>query len=166
MFYERGVIVEAIGEYIISVTSAAMVCGCVQSFFENKGIVSSVLKLLCGIFMSLIVLHPLLDIKLPALNNFSLIETENGKAIIAETQQTVAKQQREFISEKCETYISQKAEELGCSLLICVHTDETPPYTPNSVQISGTIAPYARGQLTKWINDNLAINTEDQIWTG
>ena len=156
----------AISEYIISVTSAALVCGCVKSIFDNKGAVSSVLKLLCGIFLSLVALHPLIQLDLSEIADIDLLQTTDGLLIVAEAEETASTQQRIRISEKCETYIAQKAGELGCCLEIQVYTAEEAPYAPNAVEISGSISPYARGQLTKWINDNLAIAAEDQTWIG
>ena len=157
---------DAIGEYIISVTSAALVCSCVQSIFENKGTVSSVLKLLCGIFLSLVALHPLLDIKLTEITSFTQFQTNSGSEIVSEAQQIASNEQRALISENCQTYIAQKAQELGCNLKVSVFSEPEPPYAPNGVEISGNISPYARGQLTNWIKDNLAIKAEDQRWIG
>lgn len=156
----------AIAEYIISITSAALVCGCLKSFFQSKSTVSSVLKLLCGIFLSLIALQPLMNIKLSDLNELALFDTEYGMDIAAQAQVTASAQQRAYISERCVTYIAQKAAELGCDLDIRVYTDEDPPYVPNGVRLVGSISPNARGQLAEWIRENLAIGTEDQEWIG
>ena len=157
---------DAISEYIISVTSAALVCGCVKSIFDNKSAISSVIKMLCGIFLSMVALHPLIQIDLSNIADISFLQTVNTETIIVDAEQMAADQQRTFISQKCQTYIAQKARELGCNLDIQVSTDEEAPYAPNGVKISGSISPYARGQLTNWINDNLAISAEDQTWIG
>lgn len=155
-----------VGEYIISVTSAALVCGCVQSFFDGKGPVSSVLKLLCGIFLCVVALRPVMDIRLPELAVFSQEPRAEAGALAAEAQQLAAEAQRERISEECRTYIAQKAQTLGCDLSIRVYTGQEAPYAPSRVEIEGNASPYARGVLTNWITENLAVKAEDQRWIG
>lgn len=156
----------AIGEYIISVTSAALVCSCVQAFFEGKGTVSTVLKLLCGIFLSLVALRPVVDIDLAKLPSVALLQRAEAESLVEDARQESILQQRTFISERSGTYITQKGQELGCELDVKVFTDDSEPFAPNGVEISGSISPYARGVLTTWITENLAIKAEDQKWIG
>ena len=71
-----------------------------------------------------------------------------------------------IIKSKTEAYIWDKAQELDLSVSIevMVEADGSYPY-PSGVQITGAFTPQQRKTLEAYIEENLAIVKERQIWT-
>ena len=71
-----------------------------------------------------------------------------------------------IIKSKTEAYIWDKAQELDLSVSIevMVEADGSYPY-PSGVQITGAFTPQQRKTLEAYIEENLAIGKERQIWT-
>ena len=73
----------------------------------------------------------------------------------------------QVIKEKCETYIWDKAVSLGFEPLgveVEIMADGGQPY-PCRVIISGEFTQGQKQQLSHWIQQELAVKTEDQEWT-
>ena len=71
-----------------------------------------------------------------------------------------------IIKSKTEAYIWDKAQELDLSvgIEVMVEADGSYPY-PSGVQITGAFTPQQRKALEAYIEENLAIGKERQIWT-
>ena len=82
------------------------------------------------------------------------VEVQNREALAA------------IIKSKTEAYILDKAHELGLDVSadVTVEMESAYPY-PAFVQITGAFTPQQQETLTRYIEENLAIGKERQIWT-
>lgn len=152
-------------QYIVSVVSAALVCGILTSFMKDCG-VKKVLKLLCGLFLTFTVIKPIAGLTIPELPDLGRIYEEaeeasqEGKSF---TQNTLTN----IITAESEAYILDKAKDMEVFLTVEVATSsEDGLPVPESVVLEGEISPEARQKLSQIITDELGIPKENQVWTG
>ena len=155
---------EHIREYLLSVTAAALVCGIVRSLTAGKGSIAGIIRLICGIFLSLTVIMPVMDIDLRRMDFPAAgIMQEAGEAV-SEGEDYAKRAMARLIKEQSEAYILDKARSYGLdiSVEITVGNEDTP--VPVASRIKGRISPYAKGQLAKILEYDLGIPEEDQKW--
>ena len=148
----------------MSLISAAMITAIICSFFEGKSGAAGVIRLICGLFLSFVAISPLVDLDFSGLEgyleSFSLeanVVTDAGKNMAHEAQ-------GDIIKTSAETYIMDKAETLGASITAEVMLDQD--NIPLSVELAGSLSPYAKAEITGIITDDLGITKEHQIWIG
>ena len=156
---------EAIRRYLFSLCAAALLCSLVRAL-APKGRMKSICSLLCGVFLAMTALSGLAGWQLT-----DVAEELTKMRIAAEEARTgVEIGNREALSaiikSKTEAYIWDKAQELDLSVSIevMVEADGSYPY-PSGVQITGAFTPQQRKTLEAYIEENLAIGKERQIWT-
>lgn len=157
---------EAVGEYLLRVTVCALVCGVLTGILGGKGLPGAMVKLLCGIFMTLAVLNPLLGLRLESLTDFTGDFSLDAEAFAADGKNAALEAQSDIIKERVRAYILDKAESLGVELTVEVTLKDADPPVPCGVRLTGRIAPYEKGVLSRMIADDLAVAVEDQIWIG
>lgn len=151
-----------LGSYILSVTAAAILCS-VMIKLVGKGSHRTILKLMCGIVMTSVILKPILSFTPINLSRY-LIQLDADAAYAVETGQLYSESQvRQRISQKLESYILDKAGELGMEITVELMLDDQQPI-PSSVTITGTISPYAKSTMTQILTEELGIPIEGQIW--
>lgn len=156
---------EHIRAYILAVVAAAILCGLVLTLVGKKSTTGAVIKLLCGLFLSLTLIVPLSG---PGLLDFSSYESfwENEAQYYASAGQESALDQIEtIITEQCQAYILDKAASLGANIQVVIRLSEEDTPVPWEVTVTGNISPYGKSVLKKWIADELGIPEERQIWT-
>lgn len=154
---------DGIRQYLISVTAAAIICGCITGILGKKGTVEGITKFLCGLFMTVTVVAPLVDFQLPEVNAFwNSYRTEAGLAI-AEGEHIANEMKTAVITEHIETYILDKADSMGLSVTVEISLDDE--LLPDLVIIHGTASPYAKSKLCNYIMENLGIPEEMLSWT-
>lgn len=150
--------------YLIKIVSAAVLCGILNYVTRGKGALSSMLKMISGIFIAVTVLSPLINIRfdhqIDAFNKYfetGMLYSGDGAAIATE-------QKSEFIKSATQTYILDKAVSLGAELEVEVilGDGEDDPY--EAVLLRGKISPYAKEQLSLIIAKDLGISEEAQQW--
>ena len=57
----------AIRDYLVQVIAAALICGAIGNMVDKKGSIGLILKILCGIFMTMTILAPVSNIRLTEL---------------------------------------------------------------------------------------------------
>lgn len=156
---------EGLRQYLFSLAAAALLCALVKSLVP-KGKMERVVSMLCGVFLAMTALSPLARWELPdfaaQLSKVQIaaeeaktgVEIRNREALLA------------IIKEKTQTYIWDKANELGLDIevTVTVETKDGCPY-PSVVRINGPCTPSQRQALTAYIEENLAIGKERQLWT-
>lgn len=155
---------EGVREYLLSVTAAAVVCSCIGAFFEKKGSIAVLVKTLCGIFVSLTVLRPVLNISLPDMENYISTYSADVQTVTEDAARSAANAQCEVIRQRAESYVYDKAAKLGCDISVCILLSEAEPYEPVEIQIKGKLSPYAKSQLSASITADLGIPEEEQHW--
>ena len=157
---------DSVRSYLLSVTTAAIICGIIMGIFGKKGTIGVVVKLLCGMFLAVTVISPVLELNLNELDLYlSDLQTVSDSAV-----QTGVHSARESlclgIKEQTEAYILDKALGWNTDLEVeIVLSDEALPI-PIEVRLYGDVSPYTRNFLTRMIESDLGIPREAQIWIG
>ena len=157
---------EALGRYIVSVSAAAIFCGILKSILPPKGTIGSLLRLMAGIFLSFVVIRPLIQVDLGDLPVISQTYLSDGAAVSAEGEILAGEAMTDIIRSRTEAYILDKAQLLQAELTVSVVlSDDTPP-VPVSVQFTGPVSPYAKARLEAILQQELGIAKENLIWIG
>lgn len=154
---------EAIREYLLSITAAALICG-IATRLVSKGAVGSVVKLMAGILMALVIVSPLLHFRLDQLTDLlDDIQISAGE-IVNQGEKSARQDMEELILTHLESYILDKAESMGVELTVEIELESQGLPIPCAVTLRGSVGPYARSVLTDYIEENLGILAEEQIW--
>ena len=156
---------EAVRSYIFSVTGAALLCAVATAMIGKKGTYGKILKVMSSAFMTLVLVCPLVkhSIRFPDIY-MQNISTEADQ-IAQQAGEAVNQQIQTIIKEKTEAYILDKATDLNANLTVSVILSEDGAYpVPQSVQMSGSVSPYAKKLLSQMLQEDLGIEPEDQVW--
>lgn len=155
----------AVGAYLLRLTGAALICGVVTAFFGKKGTFGGVIQLLTGIFLTLNMVSPWVQLRLGGwtdlLQDFSVSADTLGQSGEKAAREAMAQR----ISEQTKAYILDKAQALEASLTVEVILDDSGIPAPCGVRISGKVSPYAKGVLSDYMEKELGIPREEQLWT-
>lgn len=155
-----------IREYILSVTCAAILCAVLGSFFEKKGTVGILLKLIGGLFLAFTVVRPLLHIELADFTSVIQVYADDAEAAAVFGENYARDEISTIIKAEAEAYILDKAQSLGAELTAEVTLGSEDVPLPVTVVLKGSISPYAKTILVNAIEEDLGIAKENQVWTG
>ena len=153
----------SIKEYLISVISAAAICSVVIQIIGSKGAIGSVTKMIAGLFMVTVILQPVIQVKLSEFAFSADHIYQDAERIANEGSKIAEAQIAEIIITQTEAYILDKANTLELDISAEVILDG---FLPAGVRLSGAASPYAKEQLSAYIEDTLGIPTEAQKWIG
>jgi len=157
---------EALGRYILSVTAAAILLSILRTIHGKKGTNAALVKLVGGLFLTFTVIVPVVDVDTGSIFSISMDLTEQGSAIAACAAADSSKQLQGIIKQRCEAYILDKALTYGVHLDVDVSlTDEEIP-VPASVCLQGSISPYTKAVFGQWLEQDMGIPKEQQLWIG
>ena len=157
---------EKLGYYILSVTAATILLSVLQSVAGKKGTYGALLRLIGGLFLSFTIIAPVADIEPDQILEFPWDFAAQGSDIAERGQEYAQDQLHGIIKDRCEAYILDKAKAYQADLTVEVmlSLDEVP--VPSSVRLQGSVSPYARQALQKWLQDDIGIPKECQQWIG
>ena len=148
-------------EYVLSLTAAALLGGILLSCVpEGSG--RKILRLVCGILLTVTALKPLGQLRLPNLDAMSGEYRQQAEAAVAVGQEMARLEAREGIHKALEAYILDKAAELGVDVTPEVFTDESG--IPVSVRLEGDVSLGMRQKIQTIITNDLGIPGEAQKW--
>ena len=157
--------IAGVREYLLSVIATSLLSSVLLSLVP-KGSVHRTLTFLCGLAMLLTALGPVVrldfDAMAQALSRTHLQAAEAAEGVTADNSELIA----DIIKEEAQAYIWDKADSMGASLSeveVEVQTDGTYPY-PYSVSISGNCTAEQQDQLSRLLEEELAIPAERQEW--
>ncbi len=151
-------------QYILSLLTAAIICSIINDLMEKKGTPGMLIKMISGLFLSVVMLSPLVKVNVWDMDrSFEWIRTD-AHAAVASGQQMAQDSLAGIIKEQTETYILDKAAYWELDLAVEVTLSETDPPVPRSVMLKGAASPYAKKQMTQWITTQLGISEEQQEW--
>jgi len=154
---------QQLGQYVVSLTAAAMICGILLSFFP-EGAVRIQLRLVCGVFLTVTALAPLTRISLPDPMEFSQSYLSEG-ALLATNGENLAREEvHGRIKLALETYILDKAAAMDAEITPEIKLDTQG--NPEAVTLLGDCSGNLRQQLGAVITNDLGIPEEKQQWTG
>lgn len=148
--------------YILSVLTVSLLCGLTMSMIPREGPTKTALKLIAGLIITATVISPIVHISFE--NALSRITLSYDQADIAvkEGEEMAENSKEEIIKATLETYIVDRAKAMDAQIEVNVTLSEN--YTPESVQVSGQLSPYARNALMLFITTELGIAKEQQQW--
>lgn len=153
---------DGLRQYIISVVTAALICGIVSAIVTG-GAAKELVRLLCGVFLALTVIQPITRVEVgQLLEAFS--DAQEGDAVAAMGENLARETMADIIKAETEAYILDKAAKLNAELRVEVTIGEDS--LPISVKLDGSASPYARQQLESILETDLGITKENQLWTG
>lgn len=151
----------ALGQYILSVTAAALISGLLCGLLET-GFGKELLKLLCGLFLTLTVLKPISDIDFTAIQRTYQAERTAAAYTSAAGEKMAQDAIADIIKRETEAYILDKAAEWDAEISVEITIEHN---LPIAAKLQGRISPYAKTQLGTVLEKELGITKENQRWT-
>ena len=155
----------AIGKYILSVTTAALLYSLLHSLIDKKSSASVLLQLIGGLFLTFTVIMPLADLDFTHIFDSQWNYTEQGSRIVAEGELIAQEQLRNIIKQRCEAYILDKAMSYQTPLHIEVSLENGDIPIPSIVRLEGNISPYIKSTMQQWLQNEIGIPKENQLWS-
>ena len=156
----------ALGRYILSVTSAAILFGILQTLPGKKGCSAALVRLIGGLFLAFTVISSVSDVNLNEVLDPACDFTAQGQAIAAQGHAESNNHLHSIIKEQCQAYILDKAMTYNAQLEVEVKLSRDEIPVPAAVQLRGNVSPYARTVLQQWLQDEMGIPRENQQWIG
>lgn len=150
--------------YLFSILFAGLLCAFATSLFKSSSGVGKMIGLICGLFMTMTILSPL--VKWDPIQHMNMFDVNysNCEDAIQEGQQQANSAMREVISQQCRTYIVEKANAMGVDIDAQIVLNDNDLPAPASVTITGLVSPYAKSILQEILSNDLGIPKEQQIW--
>lgn len=155
---------EQIKIYLFRLVTAAILCGLLTRFLDNKGPRGSLIKLVTGLFMVLVLLQPLSNLRIGDLTGSFGEFTSEAQIHSHDGMQLADAAWREGIIERTRTYILDKAAVLKTDLTVEVTLSEDEFPVPAAAKLTGKVSPYAKTVLSQMLTDELGIEKEKQTW--
>lgn len=154
----------SIGAYIISILCAAIVCGILSSLVSKDKVSGGIIRLISGIFLAITAVAPLVKMKWEELDIYLSSVQVDAAAAAEEGSQTANAETAAIIKKELEAYILEKASAMDLSISAQITMTEDFPPQPESVRLSGSVSPYNRKMISKYIANDLGIPEERQVW--
>lgn len=148
-------------QYVLSLTAAALLGGMLLSCVP-EGSTRKVLRLVCGILLTVTALKPLGQMRLPDLDALTGEYRHQAETAAAMGQEMARVETQEGIRKALEAYILDKAAELGMDVTPEIFLDESG--IPVSIRLEGEISSEIRQKMQTIITNDLGIPGEAQKW--
>ncbi len=154
---------DALGQYVISVATAAILCGMVLKIIP-KGINQELLKILCGLFLAFTLISPLRELQPEKLDLQAWLDSFSAEEFSKAGQEEARRDLEGIISQQTQAYILDKAKELGADIQVNVYLSGDPYPIPEAVIITGRISSEQKIRLECVLEDELGIPKEFHTW--
>ena len=124
------------------------------------------MQLIGGLFLAFTVIAPVADIDLDRAFDVPLDFSLQGDMLAAQGQSFSKSEMETIISQHCRSYILDKAVSYHAQLEVEVTLSQDDLPVPTAVRLQGSVSPYAKKELQQWIEDEMGIRKENQIWIG
>lgn len=155
---------DAIREYLMQVTAAAVICGIVTAIVGKKGSGAAVIRLMTVLFMTMTVIGPIVSLRLDQFTDYFTGIQADSDAFVEAGSESSREKIAQVIKEKTQAYILDKAAQLGADIAVELTLSEDTLPAPVSVRLCGAVSPYARSKLMQIIQQDLGIPLEEQEW--
>lgn len=156
---------EDLCQYVLSVIVAALLCGIIPGFFQ-KSTSQELIRLVCGIVLTITVIAPILGYDFSIPEDLSLAFSEKSESAVSEGEEMSNSAMADIIKAELEAYVLDKAAEMNAEISIEIRLSEETPPVPVSAVIHGTLSPSVRQKLQKVLTSQLEIAKENQQWIG
>lgn len=140
--------------------------GILQVISGKKGTQAALLQLIGGLFLAFTIIAPAANLELGEMLDFPWDYSAMGSDIAAQGQSYSQDQLHRIIKDRCEAYILDKAQTYQAQLRVEVVLSQDEIPVPSSVRLQGSVSPYAKQALQQFLQDDMAIPKEHQIWIG
>ena len=155
---------DRIKEFITGIIYAALIISILSAIPIQNKTMKGVLRFVCAMSVTIGVLSPVVDFKFPNLTDIDGYLRYEASAITASAADSAAHMQHELIIESVSAYILDKASALGAKLEVTVWLSDHEPYSPEKITLTGNISPYAKSILAEYMESQLGVSKEAQIW--
>lgn len=149
----------------MSIIGAALLCSIIYSLLDKKSGHYPIIKLICGLFITVTAVAPLTNISIPDISDFIGETKFDANQLIQEGQNATYESMASIITENLESYILDVANEIDADVQTEIILDEQIPPSPRSVRIIGNVSPYVKEKMRQIIAEELGVPEEKQIWT-
>lgn len=155
---------EAVRQYLLSVTAAAIVCSIINRVIGKTGTYAAIVKLITGLFLVFTVISPFAKLQIADLPAYMDSLSVDADQVVMDGQQTARDAVTEIIKAEAEAYILDKAAALDLTVEAEVIVSDTDIPQPCAVTLRGSASPYAKQRLQQLIANDLGIPEEKQTW--
>lgn len=155
---------EGLRAYILSVIASSLICGCIQMLVGKKDASSVLVKSLCGIYMTFVLITPLQKIDFSIYGDYFSGFSHEAEAVVTDGKNIAQEAYMELIKEQSQAYIYDKAISLGANVAVEVTLSNGTPPVPSAITIKGAVSPYVKKVLADYIEEQLGIPKEAQMW--
>ena len=155
---------ENIKTYLLTITAAAIICAIVRSLTAGKGSVSKLMQVIAGLFMSVTLISPLIQLDFSEIPDYFTGISESAEVLSEDGTAYANNAMNAIIKQRLESYILDEAKRLGTDMDVEVKITESNPPVPYQVVMCGSISPFHKRSLMAYISENLGIPQESQIW--
>ena len=120
--------------------------------------------LLSGVLMVVTLIAPLRDISFPGITEYLNGLSYDASIYVGDGKAMAENQTADIIKAQTEAYILDKANRMGLEIAVEVELDGNKGNIPCGAAVSGKLSPYAREQLSSYMEDTLGIAKEKQTW--
>ena len=157
---------DAVRQYLLKVICASVICACIRLLLPQKQPGSKAVNMLCGIFLVICAISPLIQIRAEDWNFYADSFSYEADRIVESAGIEQADAYRESIIQLTQAYILDKAESFASELSVEVTLSEQDPPVPCAVTIEGPIPPQLKEELETVLEFELNIPKEAQTWIG
>ncbi len=154
----------ALGQYLLRLTAAALICGLLTALFGKKGAFGGVIQLLAGLFLTLNLLGPWVQLRLEDWSGLAQDFWASGETVGQAGENAAREAMAERITQEVQSYILDKAQSLKAEVAVEVILDDSAIPAPKSVRLQGVVSPYAKKVLSDFMERELGIPPEEQLW--
>ncbi len=151
-------------EYLLSVTSAAVICAIAKHIVGDKGSVGKIISVVTGLFLCVTLISPVIHVRLDDIEDYFEEFSWEAGIISANGTEMANEELTRIIKQQSEAYILDEAERLGTQMDVEVTLSDSDPPVPYRVRIQGSVSPYQKQCIRQYITDYLGIPQENQIW--
>ena len=155
---------DGLGQYILSVVSAAVISGILSSMVSSKSTAGALIRMLCGLFLAFAVIAPLGSFNYDVLSAFSDAYFDEGVTASAQGEKLARESLAEIIKQETEAYILDKAAAMQVQLSVEVTVSRGDSPIPEQVTVAGNLPEREKRLLQEMIETELGIPEEHQRW--
>lgn len=160
---ERDGLMEDLRQYILSLIGAALICCVAKNLVGASGKSKEVIHIVCGIFMAITALSPIVKIEIPDLSSYVQPVFSTATEISHDAAESAKEDRADIIKEQTRAYILEKANSRNMDVDVEVTLDEE-NLIPSSITIIGSISPYDKAVLSDYIQKTFDIPEVQQRW--
>ena len=151
-------------EYLTAITSVALISAALRALVGENGTPARTVKFISGLLICLTVVSPVLKLTVEVPNAIIRDIQDESELAAARGSEHAKAALGQVIKERTEAYILDKAASCNLELEAEVTLSQAYPPVPEAVCLVGQFSAYGRQRLSNWLEQELGIGKEAQIW--